>query len=298
MAGIESDGEISAKNPQPTKLKLRFPTFVDLLALLGIWYLLQLVAWVVAKIAGFDFPGWELLSGQVQPTEAQLVELGRFNAFVYFVAAASMIVLTLLYRRFRHGTSKTLRFSVRGLHPVLLLWGLVMMLAAGVVVEPVMDLLPIPPSAVFGRGFWAMICLVAMAPVMEEILCRGIILESVRAKYGVVAALFLSSAFFAVLHGQPAMVVNAFVMGLILGYIYIETNSIFSVILLHAFNNGVAFLLLMLGLDGTTLRVLIGNQNLYTIVYVVSLLLFAGSGYMIYRQMSKAKERDKKEASA
>ena len=169
----------------------------------------------------------------------------------------------------------------------------VMMLAAGIVIEPVVELLPMPSSAVYGRGFWAIITLVVMAPLLEEFLCRGIILESVRAKYGVVAALFLSSAFFAVLHGHPALAVNAFVMGLILGFIYIETNSIFSVVLLHAMNNGAAFLLIMVGLDGATIRSVIGSDTLYTIVYVVALVLFAASGYMIYRLLARVKKLDK-----
>lgn len=214
------------QTPQPAH-KYRFPTLIDLLALVGIWYLLQFVGLLAARLAGFDFPDWDLLRGNVAPTPEQQDALARFTAFTYLVTMGLMILFTLFYRRLRHGTRKTLRFSARGLNPVLLLWGLVMMLAAGIVIEPVVELLPMPSSAVYGRGFWAIITLVVMAPLLEEFLCRGIILESVRAKYGVVAALFLSSAFFAVLHGHPALAVNAFVMGLILGFIYIETNSIF-----------------------------------------------------------------------
>ena len=216
------------QTPQPAH-KYRFPTLIDLLALVGIWYLLQFVGLLAARLAGFDFPDWDLLRGNVAPTPEQ----------------------------------------------------------------PVVELLPMPSSAVYGRGFWAIITLVVMAPLLEEFLCRGIILESVRAKYGVVAALFLSSAFFAVLHGHPALAVNAFVMGLILGFIYIETNSIFSVVLLHAMNNGAAFLLIMVGLDGATIRSVIGSDTLYTIVYVVALVLFAASGYMIYRLLARVKKLDK-----
>lgn len=48
-----------------------------------------------------------------------------------------------------------------------------MMLAAGIVIEPVVELLPMPSSAVYGRGFWAIITLVVMAPLLEEFLCRA-----------------------------------------------------------------------------------------------------------------------------
>ena len=271
----------------PARKKLRFPTLIDLLALLGIWYLLQLVGLLVVKLIGVDFPDWAILRGEVEPNMAQQIELGRFNAILY-----GMIACTLLYRRIRRGTKKTLRSSIRGLKPMLLLGGFVMMLAAGIVIGPVVDLLPMPSSLVYGRGVWSVLCLVVMAPVLEEILCRGIVLESVRAKYGVVVALFLSALFFSVLHGNLALAFNAFVLGLVLGFIYIETDSILSVIILHALNNGVAFLLIMIGVNDMTLHALIDNRTLYAVVYTVALLLFIASAYMIYRQLGKMKAQE------
>ena len=128
------------QTPQPAH-KYRFPTLIDLLALVGIWYLLQFVGLLAARLAGFDFPDWDLLRGNVAPTPEQQDALARFTAFTYLVTMGLMILFTLFYRRLRHGTRKTLRFSARGLNPVLLLWGLVMMLAAGIVIEPVVELL-------------------------------------------------------------------------------------------------------------------------------------------------------------
>lgn len=282
----------------PARKKLRFPTLIDLLALLGIWYLLQLVGLLVVKLIGVDFPDWAILRGEVEPNMAQQIELGRFNAILYGITMVMMIACTLLYRRIRRGTKKTLRFSIRGLNPILLLWGFVMMLAAGIVIEPVVDLLPMPSSLVYGRGVWSVLCLVVMAPVLEEILCRGIVLESVRAKYGVVVALFLSALFFSVLHGNLALAFNAFVLGLVLGFIYIETDSILSVIILHALNNGVAFLLIMIGVNDMTLHALIDNRTLYAVVYTVALLLFIASAYMIYRQLGKMKAQEKNRVEA
>lgn len=127
------------QTPQPAH-KYRFPTLIDLLALVGIWYLLQFVGLLAARLAGFDFPDWDLLRGNVAPTPEQQDALARFTAFTYLVTMGLMILFTLFYRRLRHGTRKTLRFSARGLNPVLLLWGLVMMLAAGIVIEPVVEL--------------------------------------------------------------------------------------------------------------------------------------------------------------
>lgn len=51
--------------------------------------------------------------------------------------------------------------------------------------------------------------------------------------------------------------------------------------------------LIMVGLDGATIRSVIGSDTLYTIVYVVALVLFAASGYMIYRLLARVKKLDK-----
>ena len=293
----KGDSSSVPQAPLPPRSGFRFPTMIDLLALVGVWYLLQLAAWLVALFAGFDFSALAE-GGPAAAAESDQVALGRFNAFFYLITMGLMILVPLLYRTLRGGTRKVLRFSARGLDPLLLFWGLVMMLAAGTVIEPVLALLPAPPSAVYGRGFWAVLCVVGMAPLLEEVLCRGVILESVRARYGVVAALFLSAFFFAVLHGHPALAFNDFVMGLILGFIYIETDSIFSTILLHALNNGLAFLLIIVGWDDVTLRSLLGGGTLYWAVYAAVLLLFLLSGALICHRLSRAARREKKEPAA
>ena len=128
------------QTPQPAH-KYRFPTLIDLLALVGIWYLLQFVGLLAARLAGFDFPDWDLLRGNVAPTPEQQDALARFTAFTYLVTMGLMILFTLFYRRLRHGTRKTLRFSARGLNPVLLLWGLVMMLA-WVLLDVLLEIFP------------------------------------------------------------------------------------------------------------------------------------------------------------
>ena len=83
------------------------------------------------------------------------------------------------------------------------------------------------------------------------------------------------------IHFYPAAVVNAFVMGLLLGFIYIRSNSLYIVVILHAFNNALAMLLLTLGYAHTTLYELMsahGLKMLYTVVYGVSLGIFLVAG--------------------
>ena len=199
------------------------------------------------------------------------------------------------YRRVRGGRGRWARFSTRGLNPALLLWAFVMMCAVGVVLEPLLALLPELQINV-GRGFWTILSLVLFAPVFEELICRGVVLGSLRSRYGVTIAWLVSSLFFGILHGQPVQVVNAFVVGLVLGYVYIATDSLWAAMILHALNNAVAYLMLVTGHANTLLIDLIPGRTLYVAVYVVALAVLVVSGYMMWRALRRMKEAEKNRA--
>ena len=186
-------------------------------------------------------------------------------------------------------------FLDTGLNPALLLWAFVMMCAVGVVLEPLLALLPELQINV-GRGFWTILSLVLFAPVFEELICRGVVLGSLRSRYGVTIAWLVSSLFFGILHGQPVQVVNAFVVGLVLGYVYIATDSLWAAMILHALNNAVAYLMLVTGHANTLLIDLIPGRTLYVAVYVVALAVLVVSGYMMWRALRRMKEAEKNRA--
>lgn len=84
------------------------------------------------------------------------------------------------------------------------------------------------------------VCL--MAPVVEEILIRGCILNSLQDKYGIAPALLLSTFFFSVLHFNFVQTISALVCGLILGLLYIKTGALVSCILAHSLYNIISYL--------------------------------------------------------
>ena len=127
------------------------------------------------------------------------------------------------------------------------------------------------------------------------------LLDAARAKGGAAYGLLFSARFFGVLHFYPAAVVNAFVMGLLLGFIYIRSNSLYIVVILHAFNNALAMLLLTLGYAHTTLYELMsahGLKMLYTVVYGVSLGIFLVAGYMVWKTIARLREQEQAAAEA
>ena len=140
--------------------------------------------------------------------------------------------------------------------------------------------------------------LVLFAPVLEELICRGLVLGTLRARYGVTLAWLVSALFFGVMHLQPVQVINAFVVGLILGYVYISTDSLWSVMILHAMNNAVAYLMMITGHANTLLIDLIHNRVVYVAVYVVAVALLIVSGRMMLLALRRIKEAEKNRTAA
>ena len=66
----------------------------------------------------------------------------------------------------------------------------------------------------------------------------------------------------------------------------------------YAFNNGVAYLLLALGRENMMLTEMIGNRTVYTLVYVLSLLVFLVSGYMVWRALAMLSRKEKNSRAA
>ena len=84
------------------------------------------------------------------------------------------------------------------------------------------------------------ITLVIAAPLFEELLFRGFMLEGLRhSKLGDLGAVIITSAVWASIHLQYELfeVATIFIIGIILGYAKIKTNSLYTVIILHALLN-------------------------------------------------------------
>lgn len=90
---------------------------------------------------------------------------------------------------------------------------------------------------------FAMLAIVFLAPVVEELVMRGWLYGKVRSKLGVVVSAILVSLVFALLHGQWNVAVSTFALSLVLCGLREITGTIWSGMLLHILSNGIAFYL-------------------------------------------------------
>ncbi len=265
----------------PLRNPLPFPGWSDLLAFLGIFLLGTLASGLLVV------PLVKLLSQIPEPAV-------MFTA--YAVQFSLTIGLTLLYRHRRGGRGPLLRFSLKWFNAPLILWGVVLVFMIGVVIEPLLALFPDSYLELLnnsiGQGGWAVATTVLLAPVMEETLFRGIILESVRSRFGTLRAIMISAAVFGLIHIIPQQVINAFLVGIVLGFIYVRTQSLVSVIILHAINNALAYLQTIIFTDSDfSVRELTGGSTLYYIVYGISAAVCALAAVQIIRYAKKGTDR-------
>ena len=95
-----------------------------------------------------------------------------------------------------------------------------------------------------GGPFWSSFLLAAIfAPIFEEWLCRGMVLRGLLTKMKPGWAIVVSALFFAIIHMNPWQALNAFIIGVIMGYVYYKTGSLILTMIIHFVNNGTAVVL-------------------------------------------------------
>lgn len=87
------------------------------------------------------------------------------------------------------------------------------------------------------NNLWGILAISIVGPILEELLFRGSIQKLFMEKATPVKAILISSLIFGLIHGNPAQIVNAFFIGIILGWLYYKTGSLVPSILIHVINN-------------------------------------------------------------
>jgi uncharacterized protein len=94
-------------------------------------------------------------------------------------------------------------------------------------------------SAALADKVGLFLVLVVFAPLTEEFLFRGIILNRWSQKWGMAKSLLATSLFFGCLHANP---VGLSMFGLVMGLLYLRTQTLWIPVICHTLNNLVVFL--------------------------------------------------------
>lgn len=123
---------------------------------------------------------------------------------------------------------------------------------------------------------------VILAPILEEILFRGILLKGmINNKMNPKIAILVSAFVFGAIHVYPWQFAGAFLLGLVFGLVYYKTKSLLIPILLHAFNNLLSVLFVLYS-DSESFSEFFGVKNGY--VFLLGIMIFSVSFYFFIKK--------------
>ena len=140
------------------------------------------------------------------------------------------------------------------------------------------------------RDRWGYFAVGLLAPVCEELVFRGAVLRALlRWTPRHWTAIAISALLFALVHANPAQMPHAFVIGLLLGWLYYRTDSVVPGVVYHWVNNSVAYVLYNFYPD-STLRLIdiLGSQRSVAAAICFSLFILLPALYQLNLWLRKA----------
>jgi len=131
------------------------------------------------------------------------------------------------------------------------------------------------------------------APILEELIFRGIILDGLLKKYSYLKSILISSLLFGLIHLNPSQFVVGLIMGIFTGWIYYKTRIITLSILIHSVGN-LASILMRYFLISDTMKdsIILGMYGgLANLIYVVigSAIMIVICIYFLGKEFNKKK---------
>lgn len=145
---------------------------------------------------------------------------------------------------------------------------------------------------------WGYLAVGILAPIGEEMVFRGAILRALlnrtaasatNAQPSPVMPIFISALLFALIHMNPAQMPHAFLIGLLLGWIYWRTGSILPTILFHWVNNTTAYVVYNLFPQSQDMELidLFGSERTVILSVVFSLLILFPALFQLHLRMKR-----------
>ena len=245
----------------------------------------------------FIFMGIQLLSGAVMAAAwnlfAHSTEESALKLITTSAVAGIVTIVAFLATRWAEVSPAWLRTRPW----TVLIWSVIASLGAIIPSAWLQEQLPELPNIVeqefdlILKDRWGYVVIGLLASLSEEIVFRGAILRSLlrSSRLSVGGAIALSALMFSVIHLNPAQLPHAFIIGLLLGWMYYRTGSILPGVAYHWANNSVAYVLYNLYPDPDMKLVdLFGTDSRVLMAVGFSLLILLPALYQLHLNMRRA----------
>lgn len=123
-------------------------------------------------------------------------------------------------------------------------------------------------------GFWlSLLFIVILGPIIEECVFRGLMLQGLLQRYSVKKAVIASAVLFGLVHVNPLLIIWGFILGLLLGWLFVLTRSLLPCVLVHALGNLTALSSYYLFVQGKEAPGAVGHEGILieTILIILGL---------------------------
>ena len=245
----------------------------------------------------FIFMGIQLLSGAVMAAAWNLFahSTGESALKLIITSAVAGIVTIVAFLATRWAEVSPAWLRTRPW--TVLTWSVVASLGAIIPSAWLQEQLPELPNIVeqefdlILQNRWGYVVIGLLASLSEEVVFRGAILRSLlrSSRLPVGGAIALSALMFSVIHLNPAQLPHAFIIGLLLGWMYYRTGSILPGVAYHWANNSVAYVLYNLYPDPDMKLIdLFGTDSRVLMAVGFSLLILLPALYQLHLNMRRA----------
>lgn len=227
------------KTPQPND---RFPGFWQAIGLLGILIGLTIVISLPLGLAQV-MTGFKSIIGLI---------IGQ-------IITAAIFVVIYIYGIKRIKRPFKIIFPFGKIQTTLVIPILITMVGATILLSEIDNFvrlfIPMPEffkslfSNLFENRWFFLIGGVIVAPITEEMFCRGLVLRGFLFRYSKLKAIILSAFIFGLAHMNPWQFISAFLLGLIFAWWFIQTGSLITTMLAHAFANGIVFVAILMNVN-------------------------------------------------
>ncbi len=244
------------------------------------------------------FIGIQMLAAGIVTLSVQLFDNEEITKSPYVnIASMALFAITTAIVFTKYGWALVSRDYLQTRPHMVILWSILAALGAVIPSIAFQELFPELPNIVEEQmaelmnttgGYFILALLV---PLVEEIVFRGAVLRALLAwkpnnPWGMIA---ISALFFSLMHMNPAQMPHAFMIGLLLGWMFYRTNSIVPSVVFHWANNTAAYILFKLYPDPDIHLVdILGTQRHVAAAVLFSLLILVPAIYQLHIWMKRS----------
>ena len=256
-------------------------TFKKTLYIIGLCLLIAVIFYapqaIFSLMAVFISSLYFGLHGEIDPDTIQGNTLDAMPYFLGYVLILSSILAVVIFAIMKYINLKE-AFNTRKIQwklvPAIIVATAAGVMATNIINEQLeLDDMFGAQLAAMAQNLPGMIAIAIIGPIAEEIAFRGVLISKLREKgLGPWAAILISAFVFGAVHGNPIQIPFAMVVGVMLGIIYVKTESVVLCSICHILNNSYAVIMMNIYKDKSTDMTSVDLFGSQTPVYMTLIL--------------------------